>query len=62
MGEGKLKDLMGEPSAVFRSVNLDFNENGSGGEKTAPGLSCGKMKDTGNENNCSLTRVNNSNG
>jgi hypothetical protein len=37
MGEGKLKDLMGEPSAVFRSVNLDFNENGIGGEKTAPG-------------------------
>jgi hypothetical protein len=33
MGESELKSLMGKPSAVFRSVNLDFNENGSGGEK-----------------------------
>lgn len=39
---------MGEPSAVFRTLNLDFGANCIGGEKTAPGLSFRKGNDAGN--------------
>jgi hypothetical protein len=35
---------MGEPSAVFRSVNLDFNENCIGGEKQLRDLVVGSGK------------------
>jgi hypothetical protein len=35
---------MGEPSAVFRSVNLDFNENCIGGEKQLRDLVVGRGK------------------
>jgi hypothetical protein len=45
---------MGEPSSVFRHVNLALGANGSGCEKLFRVLSCGNLKDTGNENKTAI--------